>query len=111
MHRDDRINLDKPLPAPFTERPRIGMRLYIRGLSKRFLAALVAELTNWVSTTRLKSAQLLKLLVVLCEEHLTMEAHTLFPSFIKAMKFAYDDKDQVRLCVCVCCSGCMLIYM
>jgi hypothetical protein len=71
------------------------MRLYIRGLSKRFLNALVAELTNWVSTTRLKSAQLLKMLVVLCEEHLTMEAHTLFPSFIKAMKFAHDDKDTV----------------
>eukprot|EP00598_Pedospumella_elongata_P014945 CAMPEP_0185003628 /NCGR_PEP_ID=MMETSP1098-20130426/77007_1 /TAXON_ID=89044 /ORGANISM="Spumella elongata, Strain CCAP 955/1" /LENGTH=51 /DNA_ID=CAMNT_0027531313 /DNA_START=151 /DNA_END=302 /DNA_ORIENTATION=- len=24
-----------------------------------------------------------------------MEAHTLFPSFIKAQKFAYDDKDTV----------------
>lgn len=85
--------MDKPLPAPFLERPRIGMRLYIRGTCKRFLNALVAELTNWVSTTRLKSAQLLKMLVVLCEEHLTMEAHTLFPAFIKALKFAYDDKD------------------
>lgn len=91
--RDNRINLDKPLPSPFLERPRLGMRLYIRGTSKRFLSALVNELTNWVSTTRLKSAQLLKVLVVLCEEHLTMEAHTLFPAFIKALKFAHDDKD------------------
>ena len=96
MHpSDDRINLSKPLPKPFLERPRIGMRLYIRGTCKRFLNALVAELTNWVSTTRLKSANLLKMLVVLCEEHLTMEAHTLFPAFIKALKFAYDDKDTV----------------
>ena len=71
------------------------MRLYIRGTCKRFLNALVNELTNWVSTTRLKSANLLKMLVVLCEEHLTMEAHTLFPSFIKALKFAYDDKDTI----------------
>jgi hypothetical protein len=69
------------------------MRLYVRGNCKRFLGALVAELTNWVSPTRLKSANLLKMLVVLCEEHLTVEAHTLFPSFVKALKFAKDDKD------------------
>jgi hypothetical protein len=95
FHSDDRINLDKRLPPPFQERPRLGMRLYIRGTCKRFLSALVAELTNWVSTTRLKSAQLMKMLVILCEEHLTMEAHTLFPALIKAHKFAHDDKDAV----------------
>lgn len=46
---DHRINLDKALPHPFSERPRIGVRLYVRGNTKRFLAALVNELTNWVS--------------------------------------------------------------
>ena len=91
---DDRINLDKPLPLPFVERPRIGMRLYVRGNTKRFLHALVNELTNWVSTTRLKSAALLKVVVVLCEEHLTMEANLLFPAFLKALRFARDDKDE-----------------
>lgn len=90
---DNRINLDKPLPKPFTERPRIGMRLYVRGNTKRFLTALVNELTNWVSQTRMKSANLLKMIVVLCEEHLTMEAHTLLPSFIKAIGFAKQDGD------------------
>jgi len=60
----------KSLPAPFAERPRIGMRLYVRGNIKRFLSALVNELTNWLSKTRLKSANLLKVIVVLCEEHL-----------------------------------------
>mmetsp|Transcript_28473 Transcript_28473/g.64496 ORF Transcript_28473/g.64496 Transcript_28473/m.64496 type:complete len:821 (-) Transcript_28473:7-2469(-) len=87
------LNLDKPLPRPFLERPRVGMRLFVRGNSKRFLTALVNELTSWQSCTRLKSALLLKMLVVLCEEHLTVDAHTLFPSFIKAAKFAKDDKD------------------
>lgn len=91
---DHRINLDKPLPRPFTERPRIGMRLYVRGNTKRFLTALVNELTNWVSQTRLKSANLLKAIVVLCEEHITMEAHSLLPAFIKALGFAKDDSDQ-----------------
>lgn len=91
---DDRINLDKPLPRPFTDRPRIGMRLYVRGNCKRFLAALVHELTNWIAPTRLKSAQLLKLVIVLCEEHTTMEMHMLLPQLLKALKFAKDDKDH-----------------
>jgi hypothetical protein len=55
---------------PFTERPRIGMRLYVRGNSKRFLSALVNELTNWLSATRVKSAKLLKIIVVLCEVYM-----------------------------------------
>ena len=70
------------------------MRLYVRGNCKRFLTALVNELTNWLSATRVKSAKLLKLIVVLCEEHLTMEVHTLLPSFIKALRFASDDNDK-----------------
>jgi len=91
---DLRINLTKALPAPFTGRPRIGMRMYVRGNCKRFLNALVAELTNWVGTTRLKSANLLKLIVIFMEEHLTMEMHTLLPAFIKALSFATDDGDK-----------------
>lgn len=91
---DDRINLDKPLPPPFKERPRIGIRLYVRGNTKRFLTSLVSELTNWQSKTRYKSAQLLKVIVILCEEHLTMEAHTLLPAFIKALGFSKQDNDK-----------------
>ena len=91
---DRRMNLDKPLPPPFTERPRLGQRLYVRGNCKRFLVALVSELTNWVGTTRLKSANLLKMVVVFTEEHLTMEAYTLLPAFIKALGFAREDTDK-----------------
>ena len=68
--------------------------MYVRGNTKRFLFALVNELTNWLSATRLKSARLLKMIVVLCEEHLTMEAHSLLPSFIKALSFAREDNDR-----------------
>lgn len=71
-----------------------GMRLYVRGNSKRFLSALVNELTNWLSGVRVKSARLLKVIVTLCEEHLTMEVHTLLPSLIKALRFASDDSDK-----------------
>jgi len=91
---DDRCNLDKPLPAPFTERPRIGIRIYTRGNTKRFIFALVGELTNWQSKTRMKSANLLKMVTVLCEEYLTMEMHKLLPSYIKALQYARDDGDK-----------------
>jgi hypothetical protein len=90
---DDRINVDKPLPYPFKERPRIGMRLYTRGNTKRFLNAILYELTNWQAKTRFKSAKLLKMVIVLCEEHLTIEAHILLPAFLKALCFVKGDKD------------------
>lgn len=60
---DHRINLEKPLPLPFTERPRIGVRLYVRGNTKRFLTALVNELTNWVSQVRKEKQKLLMNLI------------------------------------------------
>ena len=91
---DQRINLDKPYPKPFTERPRIGLRLYVRGNTKRYLIAIVNELTSWQSKVRVKSAQLLKIIFFLCEEHLTMEAHVMLPSLIKALGFAKEDKDD-----------------
>lgn len=68
--------------------------MYVRGNCKRFLAALINELTNWVSATRVKSAKLLKIVVALSEEHLTMEVHTLLPSLIKALRFANDDGEK-----------------
>jgi hypothetical protein len=89
-----RCNLEKMLPPPFTERPRIGIRIYVRGNTKRFLFALVGELTNWQSKTRLKSAKLLKYIIILCEEYLTMEAYRLIPAYIKALGFAREDKDK-----------------
>jgi hypothetical protein len=91
---DERCNFEKPLPLPFTHRPRIGVRLYVRGNTKRFLFSLINELTNWQSKTRIKSAKLLKYILVLCEEHLTMESHKLIPTFIKALHFAREDKDK-----------------
>eukprot|EP01038_Epipyxis_sp_PR26KG_P013352 gene13352-17908_t len=97
------FNNEKLLPYPFDKigRPRIGIRLYVRGNTKRFLNALINELTNWVAPTRMKSANLLKIIVILCEEHLTMETHVLFPALIKACRFAKEDstndKDKIGL--------------
>lgn len=94
---DNRINLDKPLMPPFQERPRLGMRLFVRGNTQRFLKALINELTQWTSHTRIKSAQLLKVVIVFCEEHLTMEFYELLPALAKAVVFSKEDNDKTLL--------------
>jgi hypothetical protein len=91
---DERLNVSLPSPIPFESRPPIGVRLYIKGNVKRFLHALVAELTNWQTPTRLKSAKLLNIVLFLCEDHLTIEAHTLLPSFVKALRYADSERDR-----------------
>ncbi|KAG5177053.1 hypothetical protein JKP88DRAFT_333726 [Tribonema minus] len=114
---DARANHARPLPPPFGRcaddgsssgggdgaggggdgggngRPRIGVRLYARSLTRRFLRPLLAELSNWVSRTRARSALLLRTLVVLCEESLTMDAHALLPGLHGALLLAWRDAD------------------
>lgn len=94
MDGDRRANLSKPLPAPFKERPRIGLRLFVRGNTRRFLKALLGELTNWISKTRLNSVHLLRTVIVCCEEHLTADAHEMLPCFVRALALAEEEKDQ-----------------
>lgn len=42
---DIRANHTKPLPRPFSGRPRIGARLYVRGNTRRFL--MVSDVWIW----------------------------------------------------------------
>ena len=69
----------------------------IRSNTKRFLNALLNELTNWICKTRYQSARLLKMIVVLCEESLTIESYLILPALIKAIDFAKSDKEQMLL--------------
>lgn len=82
---DSRMNIEKQLPYPFLTRPKLGIRLFVRAHAKRFLQALISELTNWQSKTRLKSVQLLKIVIILTEESITIESSSFFPAFLKAM--------------------------
>ena len=91
---DSRINTSLPLPPPFSTRPPLGVRLYTRGNIKRFLSALINELTNWQSKVRIKSVCLLKVIIILCEEHLTIECHDLLPAFIKALYYSIENFDR-----------------
>lgn len=68
---------------PFTERPRLGARLYVRSRCRRFINTLVKELTNWMSKTKLQAARLLKCIIVYSEEHVTMDLHVLIRAQIK----------------------------
>lgn len=53
---------------------------------------LLAEMSNWISKTRLQSALLFRTLVVYCEEHLTVETHKLIPHLQRALHLATNAK-------------------
>ena len=91
---DNRCNYGGPLPSPFKERPALGSRLFVRSNTKRFFSALLTELTSWISQTRDRCCELLIILIVYCEEHLTMDFHETFQLLIKALEYARNDDDE-----------------
>lgn len=91
---DDGINLLPSPPVPFQSRPSLGVRMFVKGNVKRFLHALVSELTNWQGTTRIKSAKLLNIILYLCEDYLTIEAHILLPCFLKVLRYTDSEHDK-----------------
>ena len=88
---DDNCNHKDSLPFPFTHRPRLGARLFVRANTKRFFHVLLNELTSWVSKTRCQSAKLMIILMVYCEEHLTMDCHNTIPGIVKAVQMHLRD--------------------
>ena len=82
---DDKIDYNTDLPKPFKCRPRVGARLFVRNNTSRFFLTVLGELTNWRAETRLRSAQLLLILTVFCEEHLTKDLHRTLNYFAKAI--------------------------
>jgi hypothetical protein len=91
---DERCNHKDALPPPFKNRPRLGTRLFVRANTKRFFAALLGELTSWVSKTRYQSAKLLMVLIIYCEEHLTMDCHNTISGIVKALQISLRDSDK-----------------
>jgi nitrogen regulatory protein PII len=83
------INLDKPLPPPFTCRPRLGMRLFVRGHTRRFVNPLTQELTSWISKTRVKAAVMFRTIVCFMEEHITVDAHKVIKTLCSTV---FDDE-------------------
>jgi hypothetical protein len=98
---DSRCNHNDPLPRPFNGRPKLTERLFVRGNSKRFLEVLLHELSNWIPSTRMQSTKLLRILVVYCEEHLTMDIQKTIIGIVKVFNKTllepdYKEKGQLE---------------
>lgn len=81
----DCCNLMAPLPEPFTARPRLGSRMFVRSNVKRLAKVLAGELSNWSSGVREKSAKVLCTVIVYCEDSLTTEFDQILSSTLKAL--------------------------
>ena len=82
---EDTIDYNSNLPAPFTHRPSLGARLFVRANCSRFFLAVLDELSNWREQTRKRSADLLLILTIYCEEHLTKDFQHTIKSVAKAI--------------------------
>mmetsp|Transcript_10771 Transcript_10771/g.23368 ORF Transcript_10771/g.23368 Transcript_10771/m.23368 type:complete len:732 (+) Transcript_10771:2323-4518(+) len=87
---DGRCNYSN-LPPPFQRRPRLGARIFVRSNTRRFLTALLMELSFWRSKTRDQSAELLKVLIVYNEEHLVRNLSKTLPLVVKGLQVATSD--------------------
>ena len=56
--------------------------------------AVLGELSNWKGQTRRRSADLLLILVVYCEEHLTKDFHKTIASIAKAVELEIKDENE-----------------
>ena len=81
------------LPKPFTRRPSLGARLFVRANSSRFFLAMLDELHNWRDETRKRSAELLLILTVYCEEHLVKDFQHTLTSISKAINVEKSSQD------------------
>ena len=79
------------LPPPFQDRPSLGARLFVRTNTRRFLTALLVELSSWRSKTKEQSAELLRMLIVYNEEHLVGSMSMALPLLVKGLKLAVED--------------------
>ncbi len=82
---EDGIDYDCGLPPPFARRPGLGARLFVRSNTSRFFLTALGELSNWRERTRKRSAELLLILAVYCEEHLTKDFQHALASIAKAI--------------------------
>ncbi len=89
---DDTIDYDINLPSPFLNRPSLGARLFVRANTCRIFVAVLNELSDWREQTRKRSAELLLILTVYCEEHLTKDFHHTVASIAKAITVEKSSK-------------------
>jgi hypothetical protein len=89
---DVRCNHLDPLPLPFQSRPLLGARLFVRENSRNMLDGLIKELSNWIEKVRLASSQLLKVVIIYNEEHITLNIHNTLEGLTKAIQRCQREK-------------------
>ncbi|RXN35484.1 dynein assembly factor axonemal [Labeo rohita] len=121
----DRMDFQLPAPPLYTsggERPGLGCReLVVRNLSK-LLPAVGRDIGDWLVQTRVKTAQLLRVLLLHAEDHSTQHLQTLLNVLYHACADPENDVraqalylDQLLVCVdavlCVCQVDCDVISL
>ncbi|XP_037362644.1 dynein axonemal assembly factor 5 [Talpa occidentalis] len=95
----DKLDFASPPPAhyPFPEnRPPLGCReLIFRNLSK-ILPAICHDITDWVVGTRVKAAQLLAVLLLHAEDHITQHLEIL----LRTLQHACTDEEKAVVSNC-----------
>ncbi|XP_023102401.1 dynein axonemal assembly factor 5 isoform X1 [Felis catus] len=95
----DKLDFASPPPAHHPSpdnRPGLGCReLVFRNLSK-ILPAICHDVTDWVAGTRVKAAQLLAVLLLHAEDHVTQHLEVILRTLHRAC--ADDDRAVVRSC-------------
>jgi hypothetical protein len=92
---------DLPLPAPFAKRPRLGARLYFRQYVRRYLTAIIAELNDWISSSRIKAANLLLALTIFAEDSMTQHTDKVLACVYRAVNMRGHEDVTTQLEVCI----------
>lgn len=81
----DGLMVHLPLPEPFAKRPRLGARLYFRQYVRRYLNAIFVELSDWITSNRLYSSNLLVCLIIFTEDYITQHLDKFLSCVYKAL--------------------------
>ena len=74
-----------PLPEPFAKRPRLGARLFFRKYVQRYLKPIFSEVSDWISTSREHSSNLLLALIIFTEDYITQQLDKFLTNMYKAL--------------------------
>ncbi|XP_076345291.1 dynein axonemal assembly factor 5 isoform X4 [Tachypleus tridentatus] len=119
----DQLDFAKPYPDHYPSeavRPTFGCRLLVKRHLYYILPALLRDLDDWVAATRIKSANLLYVLLLHSEESMTSHLEKLFPALKHAVcdeerEVVEKSSDQLWLATCVeyllmiCGDDCIII--
>merc|ERR1712195_469722 len=87
------------LPEPFMGRPRLGSRIFVKSHAYRMLPACIRELQEllFTETVRLRSAVLIRNILVLLEDHSIKFSRSLIEAWVTACHECPDDSKLISM--------------